>query len=63
MSNFDTVLDETHEIRENLYNETKGMKSDEEAKFYNEKAEKLLKAWGIKLKKADYLLEAVSGKK
>lgn len=63
MEKFDELLDEIHEIREDLFNKTKDMSPEEEAKFYNREAKRLLKEWGIELKSADYLLEAVSGKK
>ena len=39
------------------------MNPKEEAEFYNKEANRLLSEWGIKLKEANYLLEAVSGEK
>jgi len=54
-----TLLEDVHKIREDLYEDTKKMDSKDEAAFYNKQAEKLLKDWGIKLKRANYLLEAV----
>jgi len=53
------LLEDIHKIREDLYKDTKKMDLTNEAAFYNKQAEKLLKGWGIKLKKANYLLEAV----
>ncbi len=54
-----TFIEDIHKIREDLYEDTKEMNPKDEAAFYNKQAEKLLKDWGIKLKKANYLLEAV----
>jgi len=53
------LLEDIHKIREDLYEDTKKMDLTNEAAFYNKQAEKLLKDWGVKLKKANYLLEAV----
>ncbi|MEA1964886.1 MAG: hypothetical protein U9O41_07150 [Candidatus Aerophobetes bacterium] len=52
-------LEDIHKIREDLYEDTKKMDPKDEAVFYDKQAEKLLKEWGVKLKKANYLLEAV----
>ena len=55
-----TFIEDIHKTREDLYEDTKKMDPKDEATFYNRQAEKLLKDWGIKLKRADYLLEAIS---
>jgi len=55
-----TFIEDIHKTRKDLYEDTKKMDPKDEATFYNRQAEKLLKDWGIKLKRADYLLEAIS---
>jgi len=59
MNKSDFILEDIHKIREELYEETKKMDAKDEAAFYNKEAEKLLKNWGIELRKTDYLLETV----
>ena len=59
MNKSDSILEDIHKIREELYEDTKRMNAKDEAVFYNKEAEKLLKNWGIKIRKADYLLETV----
>jgi len=59
MNKSDSILEDIHKIREELYEDTKRMNVNDEAVFYNKEAEKLLKNWGIKIRKADYLLETV----
>lgn len=59
MNESDFILEDIHKIREELYKETKKMDAKDEAAFYNKEAGKLLKNWGIELRKTDYLLETV----
>ncbi|GAH50906.1 unnamed protein product [marine sediment metagenome] len=59
MNKSDSILEDIHKIREELYEDTKKMDAKDEAIFYNKEAEKLLKNWGIELRKAEYLLETV----
>lgn len=59
MNESDFILEDIHKIREELYKETKKMDAKDEAAFYNKEAEKLLKNWGIELRKTDYLLKTV----
>jgi hypothetical protein len=59
MSKSDSILEDIHKIREELYEDTKKMDAEDEAIFYNKEAGKLLKNWGIELRKAEYLLETV----
>ncbi len=59
MNESDSILEDIHKIREELYEDTKKMNAKDEAVFYNKEAEKLLKNWGIEIRKAEYLLETV----
>ncbi|MBE0479165.1 hypothetical protein IBX65_08650 [Candidatus Aerophobetes bacterium] len=60
-------IEDIHKIRKDLYEDTKKMNLTNEAAFYNKQAEKLLKDWGIKLKKKLIiylkLLDSERGKK
>ncbi|MBA7490141.1 hypothetical protein ES702_00676 [subsurface metagenome] len=59
MNESDSILEDIHKIREELYEDTKKMNARDEAVFYNKEAEKLLKNWGIELRKTEYLLKTV----
>jgi len=59
MNESDSILEDVHKIRKELYEDTKKMDAKEEAIFYNKEAEKSLKNWGIELSKTEYLLKTV----
>jgi len=59
MNKSDSILGEIHKIREELYQDTRKMNAKDEPIFCDKEAEKLLKNWGIELRKAEYLLETV----
>ena len=55
----DAILKQIHEIREQLFLENRSKSFDAQADDDNKQADEILKKWGIKLEKADYLLRAV----
>jgi diketogulonate reductase-like aldo/keto reductase len=55
----DAVFDHLHEIREEIFMENKSKPLNQQVSDNNKKAENILKKWGIKLEKADYLLHTV----
>lgn len=59
MKNSNEILDRIHRIREEMWHESKRMSVKERVDYDNHKCDKILKKWGIKLRKADYLLKAV----
>jgi hypothetical protein len=57
--NKNNLPDELHAIREKLFMESKSRPIELRAADDNEKADEILRKWGIELEKADYLLRAV----
>ena len=45
----DTILDEVHAIRRNLYEATKEMSSSERTAYFNQRAEAVAQKYGFKI--------------
>ena len=45
----DTILDEIHEIRRQIYEETKDMTPEEHSEYYRQKTDPIIKEYGMKL--------------
>ena len=53
MKNEPKAMQEIHEIRESIYEETKNMSSKERAAFTRREAQEMIKKYGLKVKRTE----------
>ena len=49
MDDSDTILDEIHEIRRKIYEETKDMTPEERSEYYRRRTDPIIKEYGMKV--------------